>query len=511
MIYPVIGNCEDLYYKEHGCKIDVKSGSVYFKKVGSHIDYSTYFNMFSYGKWSKYTNCGSIGIRLMLKGAISLTISGITQSKGQAKGIKIRDVVLESAEIQECIVPIDATQSYDFYSVLITSNEDNSVVSDVAFVSMQDEVIANDISLGICICTFKREDEILENIKYIEDSIINNPTSLLYNKVKVFVSDNGSTLSERADEYIHIFHNKNYGGSGGFTRAIIESMKSDVTHQLLMDDDISFEIGVLERTYIFLRILKQEYGRAFLGAGMLIRDKQYMQHAAGETDDLVGIHFDKRDYDLRDINNVVNNERDMGSNYLGWWYVAIPREAVEENGYSYPMFVQYDDIEFSVRNSHSAKINVNGIGVWHDDFEQKRSMVKVYYTIRNRLISHSLCCSEFLLVRRWAECVLKSFGRMRRGYYFEAMLVLMAGWDYLKGPEYIATLDMEQKNTELYVYARRNDAPGMLVGWSELVFQWIKLFVMLFIKRKSVIKRYRDTAKQYTSKEYWLEKLELSE
>ena len=151
-----------------------------------------------------------------------------------------------------------------------------------------------------------------------------------------------------------------------------------------------------------------------------------------------------------------------------------------------------------------------GIAVWHNDFEQKRSGVKDYYSLRNRLISHSICYGDFLLMRRWAEFVLKAIGRLRRGFFFEAMLIINAGFDYLKGPEYICNLDLEQKNSELYAYNNRNDSPAKIMAWMIIPVRLVKLFFMLLLNRRKVIRKYRDTLSEYTSQKYWESKLGVS-
>lgn len=52
---------------------------------------------------------------------------------------------------------------------------------------------------------------------------------------------------------VHIYYhrNKNVGGSGGFTRGMIESIrqKPKATHVLLMDDDVVVLSESIKRTY----------------------------------------------------------------------------------------------------------------------------------------------------------------------------------------------------------------------------------------------------------------------
>ena len=78
------------------------------------------------------------------------------------------------------------------------------------------------------------------------------------------VVDNGSTLKECETNNLRIIHNPNYGGSGGFTRGLIENLKSKTNdYVLLMDDDIDLEPSALEHTYGLLCGLKEEYRESF--------------------------------------------------------------------------------------------------------------------------------------------------------------------------------------------------------------------------------------------------------
>lgn len=509
MMYPLVGKCEELYYDKKECRI-VNNNEVLFDSANSSISYCSYFNLFSYCKWKKYTRCTNLALEAWVKGDVEIAINSIEYKHGQLSDKEYRVERVVAREYQRTEIDLSEIQG-DFIGVTVTAQEALSSVRDIAFIIPSAVNISyDDVRIGMCICTYKREKEVLDNVKLLRDRILDCDSSVIRDRIEVFVADNGCTLAETKNNHINIFHNRNYGGSGGFTRAAIEALKSDVTHVLFMDDDVSFEPDVIERTYSFLSLLKPEYSEAFLGGAMLTKEVEYLQHAAGETDSIKGISFDKKDFDMRKLERICACEEDAGSNYLAWWYCAIPRKVFEQNGFSYPMFVQYDDIEFSIRNSNCTKINVNGIAVWHNDFEQKRSGVKDYYSLRNRLISHSICYGDFLLIRRWAEFVLKAIGRLRRGFFFEAMLIINAGFDYLKGPEYICNLDLEQKNSELYAFNNRNDSPAKIMAWMIIPVRLVKLFFMLLLNRRKVIRKYRDTLSEYTSQKYWESKLGVS-
>lgn len=75
------------------------------------------------------------------------------------------------------------------------------------------------------------------------------------------VIDNGRTLvpEQWNSDKITIHPNKNVGGAGGFTRGMIESMEQpeDITHVLLMDDDVIILPESIRRMYYLLSMLSQ--------------------------------------------------------------------------------------------------------------------------------------------------------------------------------------------------------------------------------------------------------------
>ena len=85
------------------------------------------------------------------------------------------------------------------------------------------------VKIGIGICTFKRESFIEHNLDILNKYILNNSLSELYGHLEIFISDNGKTLdiNKLTGDHIHIVQNKNTGGSGGFTRDLIEILNAN--------------------------------------------------------------------------------------------------------------------------------------------------------------------------------------------------------------------------------------------------------------------------------------------
>ena len=161
-----------------------------------------------------------------------------------------------------------------------------------------------------------------------------------------------NTLNENLfqDEKIHIFPNKNLGGTAGFTRTIIESFINDknkgFTHIVLMDDDILLPESTLERMHALLKLLKDEYKDSLVGGAMFSLSEQQVQTEYGA--EFIGSKLTKLNnkyYDMTDFSAVCANYIPAKINYTGWWCCCCSKKVLE-NGLPMPYFIHFDDIEY---------------------------------------------------------------------------------------------------------------------------------------------------------------------
>ncbi len=416
------------------------------------VKFDTYFNTFSLAKWKKYTNLDRVMLRIDIQGKARITLTQMNLHGFDVDEYIVHSQIVSGAERTTFTIPYPPCDGNDALSFRIRPLEKDLHVYGGAYITDMDEAALPEVNIALAICTYKREDYIANNLEMLQRHVFGDETSFLRGHVRVYISDNGQTLDAKAlsNENVRIFPNKNSGGSGGFSRGAIQAMSDptyEPTHIILMDDDITFDQYALERTYSFLRLMKPEYHISLLGGAMFRTDRRFIQHAAGETHTLSGITFNKAGYNMYNILDIMRNEVEEKINYLGWWYCCIPVDLFKKRQYSLPLFVQYDDIEFSLRNNDVPKITLNGICVWHIPFDKKWSGMKNYYTIRNRAIVNCMYFDGF--TKKWfkrqlfRECVRKTLQ-----YSFkEANLALMAAEDFLKGMSWLREQDPVALNT----------------------------------------------------------------
>ena len=450
-------NIETLYYRKIGLPSSDKvyDGEIVFRNK-QRINFDTYYNSLSLLKWVKYTYANSnFFLNITLKGKFRVTlIHFYLEADGKVKYEKISEYITDSSEKKSYQFEYITNNPFGMLSFNLESLQENSTFFE-AYYSSDISHEPRDVRIGIGICTFKRESYVINNVNSLKKYIFAKSESPLKNNLKVFISDNAGTLSKEDfdSDNVQLVTNKNTGGSGGFTRCMIQAIDynkvadSKLTHLLLTDDDIVFDPVSVERTYTVLSILKEEYIDAFVGGAMCKMDKQNIQHASGEVwhkercQNFIETFNNGRD--LTDLKDILENENFTKSNHQGWWFCAIPMKFIREDNLSMPFFIKSDDIEFSVRNMKT-HILLNGINVWHESFESKYSAQNEYYTVRNYLVSaaaHNSSVSK--------DDILEMLDTYTKHYianykYVEIEHFCNAINDFLKGVDHFKTIDLEK-------------------------------------------------------------------
>ena len=341
------------------------------------FDLGTYFNGFFIKKWFDYTNLSKLKIELNLKGKYTVSLYGANIAE------ELDILTLEAENDFSYEFGFDKlkelAEKFDMLGVKLTAKEHCEFCGGGFWGEFSK---LNKIHIGVTICTFKREKYLLPNLDKLKTLTDKNKN------FSVTVIDNGQTLEEKNADDLRILHNLNYGGSGGFTRGIIEGVEGKkATHILLMDDDVVIELSSLERLYSFLLGLKAEHDEKFFAGAMLSIEKPLMQtENTGRWNKINGKSFGKG-FILTDKKLLCANEYPTkGENsFAGWWFCCVPVKSVKKIGYPLPIFIKGDDIEYGARNNQEI-LTMNGVSVWHETFQNKLSPAIQYFGDRNMLL-----------------------------------------------------------------------------------------------------------------------------
>lgn len=439
-----------MYFNGNGF---ISEGNKLVIDAGGNADTDTYFNSFSIKKWKQYTMLEQLSLTLDIEGKCNIYLCYVWIDKDniiRRRGDNIVFYKKETSDRERMHFEFKPCEEgvLAYYRIMA---EEKTILHYGSYSCK--EVPLNDIKIGIGICTYKREEYIERNLKAICDNIIYNPSSPLYNRLDVFISDNGQSLDTKSlnEKHVKCFYNSNLGGSGGFTRCIMEvkkaAQKEGYTHVLLMDDDILLDTNAIERTYTVLTLLKPQYKEAMIGGAMLILNDMTRQFENGALYYGGMLRFENKNIDLRPVRNVIKNEQPHDINYNAWCYCCMPLSKIAENNLPMPFFIHMDDVEYGVRNKFDI-ITINGINVWHPFYANQRGPSIVYYDIRNKLITISELGG--MHIQDYARAWLDTFYRSIFNYdYQRTQVACKAILDYCKGIDWFKKTDPLQLNKEL--------------------------------------------------------------
>jgi hypothetical protein len=258
--------------------------------------------------------------------------------------------------------------------------------------------------------------------------------------------DNGQTADIKTRGPVTAFDNPNLGGAGGFARGLLEAEAADASHCLFMDDDASFHMENIARSYMYLALNSDP--KAALAGAMITNTHKWRMWENGAWFD-GSCHPLFNGTDLRHLGQVIAMEQEATlarhpTLYGGWWFFAFPIRAVTRH--PFPFFVRGDDINFSLANDFNIH-TLNGVVSFQDDFTEKESAQTLYLDLRNHLVQH-LTVPE---IRRNAlgtarVAIYFTLRSLLRFHYSTAAVQLMAWEDVMQGPQFFEdNIDMSAR------------------------------------------------------------------
>ncbi len=423
--------------------------SGFFLPAEGEYSFFTYFNSFSLEKWVYYTGITGLSVQLFLcgKGTVFLEQEDLEQRTSLLEqNFNFREKKELRLSVPEIIrtgilyVKIKMVSDGHFYQGAFLTNE----------------AVKQEVKLAIGICTYQRERELKKTVGNLQKKLFFSEKAPLYQKLRIYISDNDSHHENNAakwnPEHVVCLKNKNAGGSGGFARCMLEALREQkaqgFTHFLFMDDDIILEPETVYRTYALFSMAKKEFLGHALGGSLLRKEKPFIQYAKGECFENGRIHTLKKDFDLRREELLLRNEQEEPVDYNGWWYCCIPFGTGLEQGMPLPLFLHADDIEFGLR-FRKRFMTLNGIGVWHASFENRKASYLEYYDMRNFLILNAVHFPEYT----WKKACKRVFRHLvylcLKYRYLDEEICLRGVKDFCLGIEFLKNTEPERLHEEL--------------------------------------------------------------
>lgn len=435
----------DLYFHLDGIgAFSEADNSIHFKE-NSWLRFNTFFNLLSIDKWD--TDCGLDDLFLEFEAEGKLELRVIHAVKNRSWDVLHTQVsTFEAGKKQR----IDLSHYKDsaglgvIYFELRAWDDEARFISGAYGTTTKDR---NDISLAISITTFKREEDVRKTAvrlnAFLDDFDYGDRTH-------VFVVDNGQSAEVPKTSHVTPIDNPNFGGAGGFTRGLIEARAQEFTHCLFMDDDATFHMENIRRTFAYLSLSLND--RAAVSGAMISNSHKWAMWEYGAyfqgTCHPQFVGADIRNPDVVREMEFATATAAHPNTYGAWWFFAFPVKHATH--LAFPFFVRGDDINFSLANDFAIQ-KFNGVVSFQDDFQEKEGPQTLYLDVRNHLVQSlvidDLKTSPIRMSRMVAGFFLRHLARF---HYETAEADLLAFEDVLRGPAFFReNLDMGQRRAQI--------------------------------------------------------------
>ncbi|GAA2426760.1 glycosyltransferase [Actinomadura vinacea] len=437
--------------------------------AGRRVSFLTYFNAFPASYWRRWTRIEEVVLRVRVRGDAKILVYR-SNSKGHSQRLESHEVHAAATEERLFTLPLKPFVDGGWYWFELVAGETPAVMERAEWCARTGTLPGRNgtgrTSIGIT--TYNRPDFCVEQLL-----ALGRATDVLEVIDEIFVIDQGdrrvedhpdfADAAKALDGRLRVIVQGNLGGSGGFARAMDETVRAGTSdYVLLLDDDVVAEPEGILRAVTFGDLTRKP---TIVGGHMFSLYDRSVLHAYGET--LAPYRwfwgpaphtFHGHDFAFHRMRETAWLHRRIDVDYNGWWMCLIPVEVIKNVGLSMPMFIKWDDAEYGVRARAAGcpTVSLPGVAVWHVPWHDKDDTIdwQAYFHERNRLVSalvHSPYDRGGNLLK---ESLFVSIKHALAMQYSAAELMLMAIEDVLRGPDHMHT-SIVTKMAEIRAFRKR--------------------------------------------------------
>ncbi|PVE79778.1 glycosyltransferase [Microbacterium testaceum] len=415
--------------------------------AGLRVSFGTYFNAFPASYWQHWTAVRQVRLTVRTSGEATILVYR-SNGGGTKQRIETREVQGDHAASTFDLV-LDQYSDGGWIWFDVAADQSNALFEGAEWTTEQEPVRGGKASIGIT--TYNKPDYCVETLNALADA-----PDVLDVVDRVFLIDQGTDLveaqepfpavAERLGETLRVLRQPNLGGSGGFARAMVETLaREDSDFVQLLDDDVRIEPESIRRSVVFGRYASVP---TIVGAHMFdLLDRPKLHAWAEVVDDAPFMWralFQERlphDFSVANLRQSPLLHMRLDADYNGWWMCLIPTSVLREIGLSLPAFIKWDDAEFCVRARDAGfpTVSMPGVALWHVSWVGKDDSIdwQAYFHARNRIVAallHSRSERGGTLIRHSRRVDLKHLMMMQ---YYPVELRHRALRDILSGPDHM--------------------------------------------------------------------------
>lgn len=414
--------------------------------AGRRVSFGTYFNAFPAAYWQHWTPVREVTLTVRTVGPATILVY---RSNGSGVHQRIETQEVDGAASTNFDLVLDQYSDGGFIWFDIVADEKNAVFEGAQWTTEQEPVRTGKASIGIT--TYNKPDYCIWTLMKLAES-----ADVLEHIDRIFIIDQGDRRVEGQPEFaevaaslgdtLHIVTQPNLGGSGGFSRAMAETLaRPESEFVQLLDDDVRLEPESVRRSIVF-----GQYATVptIVGAHMFDLLDRPKLHAWAEVVDeepfmwrTVNQEKFPHDFSVANLRQSPSVHMRLDADYNGWWMCLIPVATIREIGLAMPAFIKWDDAEFCLRAREAGypTVSMPGVALWHVSWVSKDDTIdwQAYFHARNRIVAgllHSTIPGGGTLLRHSRRMDLKHLMMMQ---YYPVALRHRALRDILSGPEHM--------------------------------------------------------------------------
>jgi galactofuranosylgalactofuranosylrhamnosyl-N-acetylglucosaminyl-diphospho-decaprenol beta-1,5/1,6-galactofuranosyltransferase len=419
--------------------------------LGERLSFGTYFNAFPASYWRRWTVVTDVTLTIRVSGRGATVTVYRSMANGRSQRVESRstDDHADGETAFTFELPLKPFADGGWYWYDVFAGDTDLVVHSAEWTGEVPDEKAQHGTTTVGITTMNRPDFCAKLLRQIGEDDDLRPyldQVIVVDQGNQKVADSG-IFDEAAGllgEVLEVIDQANLGGSGGYARGQMETVRRNTaTYFMCMDDDVVCEPEGIIRAVTFGDLARRP---TIVGGHMFSLYSRSRLYSLGEVvmpwrfwwRSAPGV-FQDWDFAARNLRSTRWLHMRVDADFNGWFMCLIPTQVLAEIGLSLPLFIKWDDSEYGLRARAAGYPTVSfpGAAVWHIPWTDKNDAVdwQSYFHQRNRFVA-ALLHSQFphggRMIQESFSVQLKHLISMQ---YSTAELRLLALEDVFAGPE----------------------------------------------------------------------------
>ncbi|MDF2507145.1 MAG: hypothetical protein K0Q52_1004 [Microbacterium sp.] len=425
-----------LYFRSTGART---TRHVILLDPGAELSLATYFGAFPAGYWRHSTGLSEVRLELEVSGRADIVVR-----RSAADG-RVTDVASLPSSTGAVGVDVGVADDDGWIWLEAVATDAGAELRDIVWRSPAS--VRRGMTATVAITTFDREADCLSLLeRFASDSswerFVDHIIVVDQGTRPVAAAAGFERVEAMLGDRLRVVRQANLGGSGGFSRGMVDAVEeTDSPFVLLLDDDVRLEPESIARLLSFAARTRES---TIVGAHMLSLVDRTRLHSFGERISRRGFWWGPVDPALSAIDLAVHTvdntpalSRRMDVDFNGWWMCLLPAHLIRGSGASLPFFIKWDDAEVGLRASAQgvSTVTLPGAALWHMPWTAKDDGLdwQAYFQLRNRIVTALLYGGRAVL----AHSLAQDINHVLCAQYGSARVRNTALRDVLSGPAHL--------------------------------------------------------------------------